>query len=255
MGKKKRNGNKKGKGKKSASAPPSDSIVNQTVDNNDESAKSRELFAKMMPNLNQRMNDILEMVNMSDEERKVAAANKKDSKVSLMEDMVGLLRNGIIDEDDFSFSEEQKREVCSHNEALFKDHPSPADCDICFSPLPVASNEKTYKLCCGKIICLGCTGEMRDNRVRNEDKMKDNRSKRNGDLCPFCRVVTTNENLVDLVKKRIDLNDPNAFMTLSSIYAEGTYGQQKGRFFMAHMIRVLIVILMKGSFSLICCNQ
>ena len=139
--------------------------------------------------------------------------------------MAGLLRNGIIDEEDFPFTDEQKREAAEHNEALFADHPPREDCDICLRPMPLASNEKTYKLCCGKVICDGCIEEIRDNQLK-ETK---------GDKCPFCRVVTTSSTIVGLVKKRIEVNDPEAFMILAHIHSHGTYGQQKGRSSLAYI--------------------
>ena len=91
------------------------------------------------------------------------------------------------------------------------------DCPICFSTLPLSSGERTYKVCCGKVICIGCIEVLRDNK----------KAKTNGDLCPFCRVVATDENLVSLVTKRMDLNDCDAFNTMSHIHLTGSYGMVK----------------------------
>ena len=113
--------------------------------------------------------------------------------IGLLKDMENLMHWGLLG-DDFSpdrlLSDEEKQEAKVRDEALFKDHPPRPDCDICFNQLPVASNQKTYKLCCGKIVCDGCIEEIRD---------KDSRKEKVGDLCPFCRVVSTSSNTVELV--------------------------------------------------------
>lgn len=142
--------------------------------------------------------------------------------IGLMKDMENLMHLGLLGDDDLGLdsllSDEEKQEAKVRDEVLFKDHPPRPDCDICFNQLPVASNQKTYKLCCGKIVCDGCIEEIRD---------KDNRKEKVGDLCPFCRVVSTSSNTVELVKKRMELNDPDAFMVMAHITSVGTYGQKK----------------------------
>ena len=50
----------------------------------------------------------------------------------------------------------KKRAAELHDEALFKDHPPPEDCPICYQPLPSGSHQRTFKPCCGTIICNGC---------------------------------------------------------------------------------------------------
>ena len=140
--------------------------------------------------------------------------------IGLLKDMENLMHWGLLG-DDFSpdrlLSDEEKQEAKVRDEALFKDHPPRPDCDICFNQLPVASNQKTYKLCCGKIVCDGCIEEIRD---------KDSRKEKVRDLCPFCRVVSTSSNTVELVKKRMEVNDPESFMVMAHILTEGTYGQK-----------------------------
>ena len=130
---------------------------------------------------------------------------------------LGLLRKEGLSPDSL-LSDEEKEEAKVRDVLLFKDHPPRPECDICFNQLPVESNQKTYKLCCGKIVCRGCIEEIRD---------KDNRKVKDGDLCPFCRVVSIPSNTVKLVKKRMELNDPESFMIMSHILIEGSYGQKK----------------------------
>ena len=138
----------------------------------------------------------------------------------LLKDVENMMHLGLLG-DEFSLNhfgtDEEKQEAKAHEEALFKDHPPRSDCDICFSQLPLDSNQKTYKLCCGKIVCFGCTEEMRD---------KDTRKERVGDLCPFCRTVSTPSNTVELLKKRMERNDPESFHIMSHILMEGLYGQK-----------------------------
>ena len=50
----------------------------------------------------------------------------------------------------------KKRAAELHDEALFKEHPPPEDCPICYQPLPSGSHQRTFKPCCGKRICNGC---------------------------------------------------------------------------------------------------
>jgi TPR repeat protein len=46
-------------------------------------------------------------------------------------------------------------------------------------------------------------------------------------MCPFCKVLTTSSNIAQLVKKRIKLNDPDAFLVMGSMCSDGTFGQKK----------------------------
>ena len=47
-----------------------------------------------------------------------------------------------------------------HEEALFKEHLPPEECPVCFLPLPHEQVYTTFKSCCGKLICNGCTHAM-----------------------------------------------------------------------------------------------
>ena len=110
--------------------------------------------------------------------------------------------------------ERQEREL--HDEALFKEHPTPDDCDICAVPLPIMMSEKSYQVCCGKIICGGCTDVMRETNCESR-----------GDVCPFCRENNTSSNMLQRVKKRVALNDPIAMTILADMHSNGSYGMPK----------------------------
>ena len=64
-----------------------------------------------------------------------------------------------------------------YDEKLFKEV-EPEECPICFQPLPIG-NHQTFKSCCGKILCDGCTYAM---------EMRE--GKDGADLCAFCRIPT-----------------------------------------------------------------
>lgn len=50
-----------------------------------------------------------------------------------------------------------------------------------------------------------------------------------GDICPFCKVVTTSSNIAELIKKRIRLNDPDTFMVMGSTCLGGMFGQKQDK--------------------------
>jgi hypothetical protein len=51
----------------------------------------------------------------------------------------------------------KKRAAELHEEELFKQPPKGDDCPICFVMLPSTAIGKSFKACCGKIICCGCS--------------------------------------------------------------------------------------------------
>jgi TPR repeat protein len=112
----------------------------------------------------------------------------------------------------------ERRVAELHNEALFKQPPPPADCPICMLTLPSLDTGSKYKMCCGKMICSGCIHavEMRDNGVG---------------LCPFCRTPTptSEEEMIEMYKKRVEVGDAEAIFGLGCCYSEGLYGMTRDR--------------------------
>jgi len=98
----------------------------------------------------------------------------------------------------------ERRVVELQDEALFADPPPREDCPICFIPLPHAT-KTTWTNCCGKVICDGCMISVE------------------GDKCAFCRIVNETTHAEDIVrtKRRMELNDPEAFVTMGCHYHEG----------------------------------
>ena len=105
-----------------------------------------------------------------------------------------------------------------HDEASFKQPPQlEEDCPICFMRMPSMSTGKHYHSCCGKVICSGCT-----HAVAEMDGNVDQ-------LCPFCRTpaAKSDEEVNNLLKKRMKLGDAVAMYSLGCCYANGRYGLQQ----------------------------
>jgi len=132
-----------------------------------------------------------------------------------------------------------------HDEALFKDPPAKEDCPICFIPMPekfiscislppatiksvpiadfAEANEElanmgteVYYPCCGKSICRGCIHSFRESG--------------NNWTCAFCkadRVNKKDEERVEELMKRVEVNDAGAMYVLGSNYYHGDLGLQQ----------------------------
>jgi hypothetical protein len=133
----------------------------------------------------------------------------------------------------------------SNTMALFEDPPAKEECPICFLPMPVrlmccvslppatitsvpvfdfacahrdSVNEATeeYYECCGKSICKGCVYSF----IRSG----------NNEKCPYCKAERkgkTNEEKIEELMKRVDVNDANAIYLLGSYYSHGQLGLQR----------------------------
>ena len=127
------------------------------------------------------------------------------------------------------------------DEALFKDPPPKEDCPICFLPMPIKmiccvslppatilsvpiydfANErqeladedmKAYYPCCGKSICVACIYSG------------------NIGKCPFCnsdRADKTDEEDVEEIMKRVEVNDAASIFFLATCYYQGNRGLQQ----------------------------
>ena len=139
----------------------------------------------------------------------------------------------------------KRRAAELRNEALFKDPPAKEECPICFLPMPLnficcvslppaaissvpvydfaVANEKLTKMgteqyssCCGKSICNGCSESFF--------------SSHNIYTCPFCkaeRLFKTDEESVEGLMKRIEVNDADAMFELAKYYKFGSLGLQQ----------------------------
>jgi len=105
-----------------------------------------------------------------------------------------------------------------HDIELFKEPPQLyGDCPICFERMPTLDSGWRYHACCGKVICSGCIHAPRyDNQGNKVDNEK----------CPFCRTSypTSDEEMIERLKKRVEAEDPIAIYNLGCFYREGIYG-------------------------------
>ena len=125
---------------------------------------------------------------------------------------------------------------------LFVDPPQKEDCDICFLPIPHTSGicgvYTVYQPCCGKTICNGCMVSAKLEMDKGNLK----------ECCPFCRMPlhTSNEELVQRVKKRLKVNDHEAFYMLAGGYYNGSMGLNQD---FSEAIRLLYIGAELGSIS------
>ena len=101
--------------------------------------------------------------------------------------------------------------------ALFKQPPPNEDCPICFMRMPSLYTGFKYNSCCGKIICSGCIYAV--HKMKGETK------------CPFCRVPTptTEEEMLERIKKLVEMDDDEAIRELGCCYYDGKYGLPQDR--------------------------
>lgn len=109
--------------------------------------------------------------------------------------------------------------IAISDDKLFQDPPPMEDCPICFLPMPFASGiyefRSIYAPCCGKIICEGCL--MAENDGIDRGNLKD--------WCSLCRVPRPNsDEKMRRLKRRMELNDANAFNVLAGWYCTGSSG-------------------------------
>jgi len=145
------------------------------------------------------MSTSYEQKNCKDGASNITGSNT--SRIDAVSDILGRLDISNNDDDD----------------KLFADPPPKEDCPICMQPMPYSNGlcgvATAYMPCCGKILCEGCV-------IAAEKEMKKGNMKR---LCPFCRIPISPTNQEDWkrTKKRIKLNDPEAFRILGSGYRSG----------------------------------
>lgn len=102
----------------------------------------------------------------------------------------------------------KKRASELFDEGLFKELPPQDDCPICFLPLPRFDHLTTYQPCCGKIICCGCANSLPIVvSIWNF-------------VCPFCRAPAAHDEQerIERLKKRMAVNDPEAFLVMAKYY-------------------------------------
>ena len=104
-----------------------------------------------------------------------------------------------------------------HDEALFKQPPPRDECPICLKTMPLENMRDllhtSYNECCGTALCDGCWyGFAREDSERQ--------------LCPFCRLPasSSNEESMERLRKRVEVNDAGAIRQLGGYYYQGVMG-------------------------------
>ena len=111
----------------------------------------------------------------------------------------------------------------SEGDNLFQDPPPREDCPICMLPMPYSTGlggvYRAYASCCGKVLCCGCM--VAADKEMDKGKIKE--------LCSFCRVPLPKSGKEHLkrYKKRMKLNDAEAFFMVGGAYAREELGLQK----------------------------
>ena len=119
------------------------------------------------------------------------------------------------------------------------------DCPICLVRLPIDNGDTIYLSCCGKTVCNGCPHANKCMLKKEMDKLSE---KHNTDEsatpahpvvhqcltkesypCPFCRraLPNTDEEIVSVLQKRMDLQDPHAYFNMAGYVREGLHGLPK----------------------------
>ena len=112
----------------------------------------------------------------------------------------------------------KKRAAELKDEILFKQPEGSCygDCPICCLPVPLELSKSTLYSCCSKRICKGCSYANQKREAEGRLRFK----------CPFCRtaVPNTGAEIIELLMKRIEANDPVAIRRIGTIrYDEGDY--------------------------------
>lgn len=110
------------------------------------------------------------------------------------------------------------------DEQLFKQTSSNplGDCPVCFLPMPREGRHVSYQVCCGQTICSGCLYWGAAMQQRNQ------RGNNSGTptTCAFCRAAPTSSDkeFRKQLQKRLDANDPQAYLQLGGHYQSGARG-------------------------------
>jgi len=102
---------------------------------------------------------------------------------------------------------------------LFAPLPEREECPICMIPLPFKEGEIVFKLCCGKMICVGCVHKSLNTDRKNgvpDHKLK----------CVFCqqKLISISNNNIKLIKKLMKKKNPEAFIAMAGSYRIGKEG-------------------------------
>ena len=126
------------------------------------------------------------------------------------------------------------------------------DCPICLVRLPIDNGDTVYLSCCGKTVCSGCPHANKCMLQKEMDKLVPSTNDDSTDAeeptvtsahpvvqqclteessypCPFCRraLPTTDEEIISVLRKRMELQDPHAYFNMAGYVREGLHGLPK----------------------------
>ena len=110
---------------------------------------------------------------------------------------------------------------------LFDPPPPRNTCPLCLITLPCQEEQfSTYYACCGKTICNGCIYKQAHVLAKKNARRaaKDPPEPPLKERCPFCRseLPVEDEMIIDLVRKSVERNDPEAYGALANLYSYGS---------------------------------
>ena len=113
-----------------------------------------------------------------------------------------------------------KRVAELYDETLFKEPPPTEDCPICQIPLPLDRRLTSFKSCCGKSVCMGCTHAWFKEEIMQGKDIDDTGT------CAFCRVIDadTDGEMAKRVQLQVNKGNAHAHNVLARYYATGENG-------------------------------
>ena len=118
----------------------------------------------------------------------------------------------------------KKRAAELYDEQLFSEPPPREECPICMLPLPLdGADEQSFKSCCGKIICGGCSHAMIMEEIRKGKKWEE------VGMCAFCRMLipSSDEEEAKRLEKNMEKGNADAYHQLAGYYSQGMNGMQQ----------------------------
>ena len=106
------------------------------------------------------------------------------------------------------------------------DLPPREECPICMRVLPIHAKLQTYFPCCGKTVCGSCGFQHKIKAIDENDKRAQKKQPQAPRTCEFCRtkLPESDEEILDRLRKRVELKDPEALFEMALYYRDGDSG-------------------------------
>ena len=92
--------------------------------------------------------------------------------------------------------------------------------------LPTHESLQTYAYCCGKTVCGSCGFQHKIKAIDENDKRAQKKQPQAPRTCEFCRtkLPESDEEILDRLRKRVELKDPEALFEMALYYRDGDSG-------------------------------